>query len=400
MDRIAEVFLKLIYKVTSQKQFNDALQLLLKQEEVSKLELPKMVLKVLKEGKDLPQNGQEALNLLTYLPISALRQSPLFEKIRDVMSPEEKKKIPSPSSVWGPQGAPGGGLNPTAEVTAGLLDFPRKKLPEAVWDYSEGEPLPRLRPDLRAVILGEARRRTASFGAEMIGCNLYGGAATYQYHAGADIDCSIYIDWETFDGDYEIMEQAFKTVEIEWEGFKLHLFVKPPDQPEQMEVADAVYDVLNDEWRLPPLVLPGGFDPEIFFQPILEMAEKKARQIDQQMGIVGREWEKLKKAIEADAEGPREPDVVSKRIEIQKGLVKDEVDKLVKNFLRVWDGRLKLHDQLRKHYVNNKDIDQLSRFQFPEVCWKYLDQAGYVDFLKVLTKAHQHGVIDTLLSDI
>lgn len=285
-------------------------------------------------------------------------------------------------------------------VCSGLLDFPRKKLPEAVWDYSQNEPLPRLRPDLRAVILAEARRRLAMFGAELIGANLYGGAATYQYHAGADIDCSLYIDWDEFDGEYEIMEQAFKTVEIEWEGFKLHLFVKPPDQPEQMEVADAVYDILNDEWILPPLVLPGNFDPEVFFKPLIEMAEKKAQQIDEQMGVVGREWEKLKKALEADAEGPREPETVSQRIEIQKGLVMDEVDRLVKTFLKIWDGRLKLHDELRKKYVQNHDIDQLVRFQFPEVCWKYLDQAGYVEFLKVLTKAHKHGVIEKLLGDI
>lgn len=285
-------------------------------------------------------------------------------------------------------------------ITAGMLDFPRKKLPETVWDYSQGEPLPRLKPELRATILAEARKRLTNFGAELIGCNIYGGAATYQYHEGADIDCSLYIDWDDFAGDYEVLEQAFKLVEIPWGGFKLHLFVKPEDQPEQIEVADAVYDVLNDEWKIPPLVLPNGFDPEIFFAPLIEMAEKKASQIDEQMGHVGREWAKLKKALQAQTEEPRDPDVVLNRVEIQKGIVLDEVEKLVRMFQQVWDGRLKLHDQLREQYVGHKNVDQYIRFQFPEVCWKYLDQAGYVDFLKVLTKAFEHDVIEKLLEEL
>jgi hypothetical protein len=285
-------------------------------------------------------------------------------------------------------------------VQAGILDFPRKTLPEVVWLYQDDQPLPRLRPELRSLILSEARRRLASFGADLVGATIYGDAASYQYHEGADIDVALYIDWNTFKGSHEILEEAFKTIEIPWKGFKLHLFVKPPTQKEQIEVSDAVYDVYHDDWILPPFVLPGDFDPDLFFKPMIELAEKKAQAIDIQMGIVAREWAKLKKALEAQKEDARDPIAVGRRIEIQKTVIHDEVQKLVEMFVAIWDGRLKLHDELRTRYVHNKDIDRYERFQFPEIVWKYLDEAGYVEFLKVLTKATKKGVIDSLLKDL
>jgi hypothetical protein len=282
-------------------------------------------------------------------------------------------------------------------IEAGILDFPRKTLPPEVWLYEEDKPLPRLQPKLRAEILKEARYRLKKFGADLIGVMLYGGAATYQYHSGADIDCSCYIDWEKFKGDEEILQEAFKNVEIPWAGYVIHLFVKPSDQTEQVEVADASYDVMRDRWKLPPLILPKDFDPEIYFKPIIEMAEKKAEEIDLLMGNVSRQWSVLKKALQAQKENPRDPEIVDERIETQKLSVKQAVDRLVEEFVEVWQGRKKMHDELRKKFVLDRNVGRFERFQPAEVIWKYLDQAGYCEFLKLLAKAHESGAIDKLL---
>ncbi len=281
-----------------------------------------------------------------------------------------------------------------------MLDFPRVKLPPEIWLYEDNRALPRLQPKLRAEILKEARYRLAQFGAKLKGSMLYGGAATYQYHRGADIDCSLYIDWDSFDGDEEMLQEAFKSVEIPWDGYVLHLFVKPESQQEQVEVADAVYDVLHDRWKLPPLILPKDFDPEIYFKPMIEMAEQKAEEIDLLMGQVSRQWAILKKALEAQKEGPRDPEIVDERIEVQKLMVKQAVDKLVAEFVEVWKARKQMHDALRQKYVLNKDVKRFERFQPAEVTWKYLDQAGYCEFLKLLSKAHESGTIDSLLSSL
>lgn len=282
-------------------------------------------------------------------------------------------------------------------VEAGMLDFPRKKLPASVWLYEAEQPLPRLQPKLRATILSEARYRLKKFGAKLKGAMLYGGASTYQYHEGGDIDVSLYIDWNDFNGDEEILDDAFKNVTIPWDKYELHLFVKPSNQQEQVEVADAFYDVVRDEWVLPPIVMPKGFDPDTFFGPMTEMAEKKAAQIDIQMGEVGREWMRLKKALRALKEGARDEHVVREKAEVTKGVLLDKIETLCDTFVGIWKARRKLHDELRIQLVRDRTIGRFERFQFPEVCWKYLDEMGYVEFLKVLAKANEAGVVKKLL---
>jgi hypothetical protein len=288
----------------------------------------------------------------------------------------------------------------STRARSGILDFPRQKLPESLWVYDAAEPFPRLKPELRSLILREARHRLSKFGAKLTGAMLYGGAAGYQYHEGADIDVSLYIDWKDFQGDEAIMEEAFKSVEIPYGGFRLHLFVKPASQPEQVEVADAYYDVLHDEWKLPPLILPKDFDPEIYFKGFLEQAEKKAEAIDLLMGRVAREWGKLKSALQARKEDPRDPEVVKARIELQKKVLLDLTGELVRQFVEIWTGRRKMHDELRKRFVMERNIGKYERFQPAEVTWKLLDQAGYVEFLKVLAKAHESGVLKNLLDQV
>lgn len=286
-----------------------------------------------------------------------------------------------------------------SSVTAGMLDFPRVKLPQSVWLYEEGEPLPRLQPKLRSQILSEARWRLKKFGAKMIGALLYGGAATYQYHEGGDIDCSIYIDWDSFKGDPEILQSAFKQIEIPWDKYVVHLFIKPESESEQIEVADAYYDILRDDWVLPPLVLPKDFDPEVFFKPLIIKAEKKAEKIDLLMGEIGREWSKLKKFLRALKENARDRHVVKDRAEISKGVLLDKIEILCDEFARIWAGRKKLHEELRKKAITHRGIGRYERFQYPEVVWKYLDEMGYIDYLKVLEKANEAGVIKKLLDD-
>ena len=384
-------FLGLTYSIQSDTDWLDDFRILLEKKHIDKLALPSEIEKDFKANINLPQNGEEALRFMTRIPLmNRWKKDPIYQKLFGLLSAEQMKKVPAPSSIWGPQGV-------HAKVEAGLLDFPRKTLPPEVWLYEDDRPLPRLQPKLRAEILKEARYRLKKFGAQLVGVMLYGGAATYQYHRGADIDCSCYIDWETFDGDEEILQEAFKNVEIPWDGYVIHLFVKPSTQQEQVEVADACYDVLKDRWKLPPLILPKDFDPEVYFKPMIEMAEKKAEEIDLLMGKVSRQWAILKKALEAQKEGPRDPETVDERIEIQKLSVKQSIDKLVEEFTEVWVGRRRMHDELRKKFVLNQDVGRYERFQPAEVTWKYLDGAGYCEFLKLLSKAHEAGSIDNLI---
>lgn len=394
-DKLLETYLKLTYKVADEAAWQQGTADFLNAKQMSRAEF----LKLMEDGvqKFPPDSNDARLNFIRRLPVSRWWEPPFFDILVKPLT-DAKVKLPEKSSHWADN------LQLTAEteepVTAGILDFPRKQLPAAVWKYEDDEPLPHLQPKLRAMILSEARYRLAKFGAKLIGANLYGGAATYQYHEGADIDTSLYIDWDDFNGSEELLQDAFKAVEIPWEGYVVHLFVKPSNQKEQIEVSDATYDVLHDEWTLQPLILPKDFDPNIFFAPMIEIAEKKAEKLDKLMGRVTREWAKLKAAVEARKEGPRDEEAVENRIILQKTIVKQEIDRLVAEFVQVWKARKRMHDDLRTQFVSHKNMDRFVRFQPAEVTWKYLDQSGYAEYLKLLSKAHEEGVIDRLMESI
>lgn len=226
---------------------------------------------------------------------------------------------------------------------------------------------------------------------------LYGGSASYQWTEGADVDVSLYIDWTNVKHTFEEIEPFFKDVELPFRGHPVHLFVKPPDQKEQFEVADAYYDVLRDEWVLPPLVLPKDFDPDEYFKPLLKAAKKKAEKIDLKIGELRRSWKILEKSHDALPEA-RDPKVVQERIKTECAKAKELAQWLADEFIRVREKRYAMHDKLRDQIREGKDIGRLARFQEPEVIWKYLDRAGYNDFLYKIRKALDTGAFDAILS--
>lgn len=102
MDQFLKNILQAAYQY-DKKKFNADILGLMKLANISKAELPRLLFEHLKADKDLPQNGKEAMNFFTNLPIDKLKHEPVGSKIKKVMSPDEVKKIPPSSSTWGPQ---------------------------------------------------------------------------------------------------------------------------------------------------------------------------------------------------------------------------------------------------------------------------------------------------------
>jgi hypothetical protein len=281
-------------------------------------------------------------------------------------------------------------------VLSSILDFPRKTLSQKLWVYDSPEDLPHLDPELRDLILDNAKKSLEQFDAKLLGCLLYGGSASYQWTDGADVDVSLYIDWDAVEHSFEEIEPFFKKIELPFRGHPVHLYVKPPDQKEQFEVADAYYDVLHNEWVLPPLVLPKDFDPDKYFKPLMKAAQKKAEKIDEKIGELRRSWKILEKSHDALPEA-RDPKVVQERIETERTETKKIAQWLADEFIKVREKRYALHDKLREQISQGKDVGRLARFQEPEVIWKYLDRAGYNDFLYKIRKALDDGTLDAIL---
>lgn len=287
---------------------------------------------------------------------------------------------------------------------AGVLDFPRKTLSKDVWRYEEGQDvneLPRLKSDLRTLILMNADKYLQSVGLSLENSNLYGGSASYQWSPYADIDVSLYATgWpeNITKEEIEKRQEFFKQIEIEYYGMEIHFFLKPPHDKD-MEVADAVYDIINDEWILPPLILPKKFNPEEYFKPFIKVAEDKAKKIDLEVGRLRRSWKILKKAYLslADAESP---EIIQDQIEKEKNIIQNIVQRLAKAFISIRNRRYALHDKLKEKINKGEDVKGLERFQEPEIVWKYLDLIGYNDVLHKLYKINEKNLLNSMFNKI
>jgi hypothetical protein len=280
-----------------------------------------------------------------------------------------------------------------------ILDFPRKRLPDTIWIYDSPDELPRLNSSLRSLILNTSRNYLLRYNLRLRKSMLYGGAASYQWSPGTDIDVSLYAEgWpeDVRPDEVEFIQEQFKDIELPFEGYPVHFFLKPPKESSE-EVADAVYDIIEDEWVLPPLVLPEGFDPDEYFAPLIKSAEAKAAKFDVRIGELKRAWKILRKSAEAK-KNAREPELVEKRIRKQKKRIKDLMSELARAFHATREKRYAMHDRLREKMRDDVELGRFERFQEPEIVWKYLDRSGHVDFLWKIYKVDQAGTIDNILA--
>lgn len=290
----------------------------------------------------------------------------------------------------------------TVKIVASILDFPRKTLSEDIWQYStqnKTDELPQLKPSVKFLITSTAQKYLSQIGLTLSACNLYGGSASYQWSEGADIDVSIYAEnWpeSISESDLENYQNIFKEIETPYKSFEIHFFLKEPHETVH-EVADAVYDVLNDHWVLPPLILPEHFDPDEYFKPFLKAAESKAKKFDEAIGKLQRAWSTMSKASEAK-ENAAEPSLVQERIDIEKQTIRDITKWLSCSFLAIRDKRYAMHDALREKMEKDSSIGRFERFQEPEIIWKYLDRAGYNDFLWKIHKLYSDNRLEKILT--
>ena len=283
-------------------------------------------------------------------------------------------------------------------VRSSILDFPRKTLPKDLWVYDDPNDLPQMKDDVREFILNKAEEAATTFDLKIDEVRIYGGAASYQWAPGTDLDVSVTIDWQGDETQEDVtdLQGKFKALEeIDYKGYPLHLFLKDP--VEKAETADAVYNITDDEWILPPLVLPQGFDPDEYFAPMIRVAENKAKKFDALIGELRRSWRLLLKSSGAK-EVAREPEEVEERIAAEKDNVKRVIEKLAKEFIKVRENRTELHQKLNERMRQDVNIGRFERFQEPEIIWKYLDRAGYNDYLWKLYKLVSEDHLDDILA--
>ena len=286
------------------------------------------------------------------------------------------------------------------KTISSILDFPRKTLSEDIWQYPNNDKneLPTLKPILKNLIVSTISTHLSRLSLTLTASNLYGGSASYQWSHGADIDTSIYASgWpeNISKNEIEKFQEYFKNIKMPFKDYVIHLFLKSPHDKD-IEVSDAVYDILNDEWILPPLILPKHFDPDEYFKPFLKTAKTKAEKFDVKIGELRICWSVMSKASEAKKDAI-EPSLVQKRIDKEKENIRSIIKWLSDTFISIRDRRYAMHDKIREKMGTDLEVGRFERFQEPEIIWKYLDRAGYNDFLHKIYKLHSTNRLENIL---
>lgn len=254
-----------------------------------------------------------------------------------------------------------------------ILDFPKSNLNEKIFDkeYNMNE-------YLRGTVIDDASYLLSSIGLKLTDMMFYGGSASFQYHENADIDISVYANWDNATVSIEEAQEKIKEYEKIYFGHPVHFFLKSPSD-EVSEVSEAVYDVLNDKWvKFPDKI---DIDPFEEFDKMIEVAEKEADSIGLAINRVERHQE-IVKQLTVEKETSLNKEKVQSEIDKHQA----EVDKLkltletTLEYLR--EKRNKLHVKLK-----SQDKKEKLRAYQEEITWKYLDKVGYLDIIHKLVKA-------------
>lgn len=254
---------------------------------------------------------------------------------------------------------------------SGILDKPKSELNPEFF-----KPSGKLQEDFRGFVLQKIQNAKEEYGLEVRAALFYGGSASYQWSKESDIDISLYVNWEGDLSEYEKLQDDFKSQEYQYKGYPLHLFLKPLDQKEPIEVSEAVYSIINDEWVVEPLRFPTDFDPYTLFAKELKDSE-----------ILLQNYQSILSHLENS---------INSYVERPDDTLKLEIIRLIHqvytSFIRLRKDRDALHEDLRVKVLKGEALKPLDRFKPAELNWKYLDKHHVLGTMKeifLLVKEHK-----------
>jgi hypothetical protein len=167
-----------------------------------------------------------------------------------------------------------------------------------------------------------------------------------------------------------------------FEGHEVHFYLKPLNE-QPGEVADAVYDVLNDRWVLAPQ-LDADLDPEKTHRASLASARKVLSQLRLSFGKISEFANYLNRAAE-NVQNAANPDVVMDFIVHCREELEYEAKRIVDILDDAREARERLHSKIKEKMLDgNTDAARVERHQYAEVLYKEIDRAGYLSKCKAL----------------
>jgi hypothetical protein len=289
--------------------------------------------------------------------------------------------------------------------TGSVLDYPHGSLDPAIWEYEEGEELPKLQTEVKSVITKRFHDWASQMGIfespedwikEML---FIGSEATTQWKETSDIDITVVVNGDIVAG-MNIIPKDLPPGEVpSWLGTQASLSLNGKlvgthpvnywivSDTKPIDLADAIYNLNKDTWIKPPPKVPEEFDPEEVFADVWSEARSRANSFDVALSEIRRDIDDYvdlttyRKQEEARDLGTErlfwiDSKMTMKRTEIENGL-RDLLD----NFKEVRE--LKEKAYTTQVYSTPEGELYFSRNWLPAaLVWKWLSKYKYLELLK------------------
>lgn len=277
-----------------------------------------------------------------------------------------------------------------------ILDYPRSELNPNLWDNETMK----LKPKVRRFLIDKAKEALSTVGLTPKYIILKGSIATYQWNEESDIDLSIYVDWDKYDESvYEEAKELLWTFKSEFLTHPIQMFVKDPEHSEvPIEVSDAIYDLLEDEWVLKPFK-HDNFNPEKDLESQLKDAEEIREEVVAQVSKINSLAKKIKLAQNSlDKAANRES--LESNIKDFRLRMEEIVLRLAEMTEEMREDRAELHEELKEKRINGEELNYLDRYQPAEINWKYLEHQGVLQFMKFLEQIVESDQVEKYLDRV
>lgn len=269
------------------------------------------------------------------------------------------------------------------KMVESILDEPRDKMNENIWEYEGEEELPKLRVDTKQFIMGGINELLGEYEPEVV--FLVGSTTGYRYDDESDIDVSVRLDIS----DDELKKLKGKLGEINGRfltGTRHPVNYYLMNQDVGFHRFDAVYDIMNDEW----IKKPQDYGVDLF--NVYDEFKKYVSQIDIDKNELKRNMIDVERLINSIKNGGNIMMLVTK-IKNKLNSLDKIIDKISSEYDKVHTDRIEAF----KRYENGDKQGLSSPNLLPEnIKYKLLERYAYLDLMRKLNKlVDETGDIDT-----
>ena len=212
-----------------------------------------------------------------------------------------------------------------------------------------------------------------------------GSLTSYQYTSKSDIDCHVFIDWDSFKSshfdkltDEEALDEVWaildylnkeKPITLEDTKHPVEYFFETGKT--KSNFGDGIYNLINDEWEKDPRTLDVDYDVEAVYDSIYTSAEQIMIEMDISIGKIERDME----AIELLEDTIKAWDVE------KQAIFKEKVEKKLEDI----EVEIKELIGKGKEVIENRQ-KSYSAFTDNNLIFKFLQKYGYIALVKMLEK--------------